>query len=139
MLKKFLCFDVGTKYIGCAFGHNSEGHKYTKTLHYVSIKKNKVNFNLLNNMIINLKPDALIIGMPTKNDANNQFIIDYIKKIRVLLAIKYDICAFEFCEHLTSWHAKNIFIKKVRHKVKNRIINSYSAKIILDNFLLKHF
>ena len=77
--------------------------------------------------------------MPVKNKVNNKFIIEYIKKIRVLLAIKYDIYAFEFCEHLTSWQAKDLFVKKVNHKIKNRIINSYSAKIILDNFLLKHF
>ena len=125
--KIFLCLDIGTKYIGCALNTLPNNINSIKILSYIKVIKNKIKYEKLNNIIKYWQPDSIVVGKPK----NNQFIFDYVKKMSKLLLIKYSINIIYQCEHLTSWEAKKLF------KTDKKLINCYSAKIILKSFLIK--
>ena len=124
--KRLLAFDIGTKYIGYAF-NNLNLSTSTRVLSYLTIKKNKINFKKLDEIILKWKPDVLIVGFPIYH--KKMFINYYIKKIIKLISIRYNIYYFKQCENLTSWDAKYLY------KKEKKIINAYAAMLILNNYL----
>ena len=127
---QILAFDFGTKKIGVAVGQTLT--KTSSPLTIIFNKKNKINWQEIEEVINEWNPDLLIVGKPLNMDGTESDIMknvsNFVKKLKKISGTE---CEY-MDERLTSFEAK----EKVAD-TGSALVDAHAAKIILDNWFNK--
>lgn len=125
-----LGFDFGTHKIGIAVGQliTATANPLT-TLSYV---KQKPDWNGIENIINEWKPDKLIVGLPMQMDDEEAEIAPRAKRFARQLEGRFHLPVEMIDERLTSREAGNRLGKKA---TRVTLVDSMAAKLILETWL----
>ena len=127
---QILAFDFGTKKIGVAVGQTLT--KTSSPLTIIFNKKNKINWQEIEEVINEWNPDLLIVGKPLNMDGTESDIMknvsNFVKKLKKISGTE---CEY-MDERLTSFEAK----ERVAD-TGSTLVDAHAAKIILDNWFNK--
>ena len=124
---QIIAFDFGIKKIGVAVGQTST---YTSSpLLIIKNKDGKVNWEEINKLINEWKPELIIVGKPLNMDGTDSEIMKkvdrFFKKLKSLHQARYEYID----ERLTTFEAKQILAEN-----KNNNIDANAAKILIENW-----
>ena len=124
---QIIAFDFGIKKIGVAVGQTST---YTSSpLQIIKNKDGKVNWEEINKLINEWKPELIIVGKPLNMDGTDSEIMKkvdrFLKKLKSLHHARYEYID----ERLTTFEAKQILAEN-----KNNNIDANAAKILIENW-----
>ena len=124
---QIIAFDFGIKKIGVAVGQTST---YTSSpLLIIKNKDGKVNWEEINKLINEWKPELIIVGKPLNMDGTDSEIMKkvdrFLKKLKSLHHARYEYID----ERLTTFEAKQILAEN-----KNNNIDANAAKILIENW-----
>ena len=124
---QIIAFDFGIKKIGVAVGQTST---YTSSpLQIIKNKDGKVNWEEINKLINEWKPELIIVGKPLNMDGTDSEIMKkvdrFFKKLKSLHHARYKYID----ERLTTFEAKQILAEN-----KNNNIDANAAKILIENW-----
>ena len=123
---QIVAFDFGTKKIGVAVGQTVT--KSSSPLQVIFNKNNRVNFDEINILLKEWKPDIIIIGKPLNMDGTDSEIMKEVERFYQKLKNIYE-AKFEYVdERLTTFEARQILDEK---KVE---VDANAAKILIDNW-----
>lgn len=123
---QIVAFDFGTKKIGVAVGQTVTNS--SSPLQVIFNKNNRVNFDEINILLKEWKPDIIIIGKPLNMDGTDSEIMKQVERFYQKLKNIYD-AKFEYVdERLTTFEARQIFDEE---KVE---VDANAAKILIDNW-----
>ena len=129
--RSVISLDIGSKRIGLAYCDAL--HITVSILPAISRSKNFSELNILREYIVKHKIKGIIIGLPLndKGELTNQ--AKDCKKYGEIISSKLNL-PFNFVnEHSSTWESINRFGLK---KDKSGIVDSFSAKIILEQWIL---
>lgn len=129
-----LGFDFGLKYIGVA-----SGQLLTKTatpLTCLRATDGIPNWDEVQTLITNWRPDTIIVGLPLNMDDSTQYLTNCAKKFGHRLEQKFKIPVQFVDERLSTWEAKQTTLSRTT-KLNTQLtaINSKAAAIILEQWL----
>ncbi len=136
-----LAFDFGLKRIGVAIGHEQTG--IASPLTTVIAQNNHPNWEAINSLINEWKPDALVLGLPVHMDGSEHEMTILTRKFGQQLATNFGLPVYEIDERLSSYEAEEqlknrgkLLGKKtsINKKNKNKI-DEIAAQIILQDWL----
>jgi putative Holliday junction resolvase len=113
--------DYGTKKIGIALGQ-----KITKTTKPLETIEKNILFCRVLSLIKKWNINTIILGIPQKETPIRIFL--EINKLELFFK-KNGLITYKISEHLTSWESY-----KYKKKYKNKVVDSISAAIILQNW-----
>ena len=123
---QIVAFDFGTKKIGVAVGQTVTNS--SSPLQVIFNKNNRVNFDEINILLKEWKPDIIIIGKPLNMDGTDSEIMKEVERFYQKLKNIYE-AKFEYVdERLTTFEARQILDEK---KVE---VDANAAKILIDNW-----
>ena len=124
---QIVAFDFGTKKIGVAVGQTAT---YTSSpLQVVLNKDDKVNWNEINTLLNEWKPELIIVGKPLNMDGTDSEIMKQVERFYQKLKKIYDT-NFEYIdERLTTFEARQILEDT---NINN--VDANAAKILIDNW-----
>ncbi len=128
-LKTLLCFDYGSKRIGVAVGQViTSTATPLKTIHCY---RNKPDWTLIQKLIDDWKPDALIVGIPLHMDDSRQDMTDAAEKFSRQLEGRFHIPVYGMDERLSTFEAKD-------RSGKISEIDSIAAQSILETWFAEN-
>ena len=124
---QIVAFDFGTKKIGVAVGQTAT---YTYSpLQVILNKDDKVNWNEINKLLNEWKPELIIVGKPLNMDGTDSEIMKQVERFYQKLKKIYDT-NFEYIdERLTTFEARQILEDT---NINN--VDANAAKILIDNW-----
>ena len=124
---QIVAFDFGTKKIGVAVGQTAT---YTSSpLQVILNKDDKVNWNEINKLLNEWKPELIIVGKPLNMDDTDSEIMKQVERFYQKLKKIYDT-NFEYIdERLTTFEARQILEDT---NINN--VDANAAKILIDNW-----
>lgn len=124
---QIVAFDFGTKKIGVAVGQTAT---YTSSpLQVILNKDDKVNWNEINKLLNEWKPELIIVGKPLNMDGTDSEIMKQVERFYQKLKKIYDT-NFEYIdERLTTFEARQILEDT---NINN--VDANAAKILIDNW-----
>lgn len=127
-----LAFDYGTSKIGVAVGQ-----QITQTatpLAQITWKNN--NWQLIDQVIHEWQPDAILIGIPTKMNGDWQKITTLAKAFANTVKTRYRVAVFEVDERLSTKSAKSTIFAASGYKgLQKNKVDSVAAAIILEQWM----
>ena len=130
-VKTVLGFDFGTHKIGIAAGQTLTGTANPLTT--LSYKQNKPDWEAIEKVIADWKPDTLIVGLPFQMDDKEAEIANRAKRFARQLHGRFKLPVDMIDERLTSHEASNRLGKKAGKNVT--LVDSMAAKLILETWL----
>jgi len=130
-VKTVLGFDFGTHKIGIAAGQTLTGTANPLTT--LSYKQNKPDWEAIEKVIADWKPDTLIVGLPFQMDDKEAEIANRAKRFARQLHGRFKLPVDMIDERLTSREASNRLGKKAGKNVT--LVDSMAAKLILETWL----
>ena len=122
---QIVAFDFGTKKIGVAVGQTETNS--SSPLQVIFNKNNRINFDEINILLKEWKPDIIIIGKPLNMDGTDSEIMKEVERFYQKLKNIYD-AKFEYVdERLTTFEARQIFDEK-------KVFQKFACKILLYCF-----
>ena len=129
---QIVSFDYGKKKIGVAVGQTDT--KTSSPLQIIFNKNNKVNFNEINTLLDEWKPDLILVGKPLNMDGSESEIMKKVEKFFKELKKNSD-AKFEYVdERLTTFEARDILKESNKDNV-----DANAAKILIDNWFNRTF
>ena len=129
---QIVSFDYGEKKIGVAVGQTDT--KTSSPLQIIFNKNNKVNFNEINTLLDEWKPDLILVGKPLNMDGSESEIMKKVEKFFKELKKNSD-AKFEYVdERLTTFEARDILKES-----NNDNVDANAAKILIDNWFNRTF
>ena len=129
---QIVSFDYGEKKIGVAVGQTDT--KTSSPLQIIFYKNNKVNFNEINTLLDEWKPDLILVGKPLNMDGSESEIMKKVEKFFKELKKNSD-AKFEYVdERLTTFEARDILKES-----NNDNVDANAAKILIDNWFNRTF
>tara|TARA_B100000927_G_C16451048_1_gene463838 strand:- start:414 stop:806 length:393 start_codon:yes stop_codon:yes gene_type:complete len=129
---QIVSFDYGEKKIGVAVGQTDT--KTSSPLKIIFNKNNKVNFNEINTLLDEWKPDLILVGKPLNMDGSESEIMKKVEKFFKELKKNSD-AKFEYVdERLTTFEARDILKESNKDNV-----DANAAKILIDNWFNRTF
>tara|TARA_B100001057_G_scaffold243839_1_gene244183 strand:- start:3344 stop:3736 length:393 start_codon:yes stop_codon:yes gene_type:complete len=129
---QIVSFDYGEKKIGVAVGQTDT--KTSSPLQIIFNKNNKVNFNEINTLLDEWKPDLILVGKPLNMDGSESEIMKKVEKFFKELKKNSD-AKFEYVdERLTTFEARDILKESNKDNV-----DANAAKILIDNWFNRTF
>lgn len=129
-------FDFGMKSIGVAVGQT-----YTKTARAISAlpaKQGQPNWDNVESLIKDWKPEAFIVGIPLNMDGTEQPITHAAKSFAKQLEKRFHLPVHLVDERLSTVEAREKLFDQGGFKaLKKAIIDSTSAQLILESWLQK--
>ena len=124
---QIVAFDFGTKKIGVAVGQTAT---YTSSpLQVILNKDDKVNWNEINKLLNEWKPELIIVGKPLNMDDTDSEIMKQVERFYQKLKKIYDT-NFEYIdERLTTFEARQILEDT---NINN--VDANAAKLLIDNW-----
>ncbi|WWO96843.1 MAG: Holliday junction resolvase RuvX [Candidatus Dasytiphilus stammeri] len=132
----FLAFDFGTKSIGVAIGQTITN---TATpLLSINTINHCPNWSQIKIHIYQWNPDRIIIGLPLNMDGTEQSVTQDSRNFAHQIKIRFKIPIQFHDERLTTIEARHqLFLKRGCKSLTKSNIDSLSAAIILESFLLQ--
>jgi putative holliday junction resolvase len=130
----FLGIDFGMRRIGIASGQKITG---TATpLKTILAKHGVPNWLLLDKIIAEWNPVALVVGVPKDLEGNEQWVANAARKFIRRLRNRYKIDVYEANEQLTTKSAKEkVFAAGGYKALQKEELDSIAAKLILEGWL----
>ena len=130
----YLGFDFGYKRIGVAVGQ-----RLTSTatpLPTLQANEGIPRWELIATLIKEWRPDALIVGYPTKADGGNLYVTKPAKRFAKALETQFKLPVFLVDERLSTVEARaQLFAEGGYRKLKKAEIDSMAACVILEQWL----
>lgn len=133
----YLGFDFGFKRIGMAVGQTLT--KSASPLPTLDAKLGVPNWSLIEALLKEWKPLALVVGLPTTIDDNMLYTTSASRGFARQLRKRFALPVHLVDERLTTVEARSyLFAKGGYRKIKNSEIDSIAACIILEQWLQQH-
>ena len=131
-------FDYGTKKMGVAIAQCIT--KTATPLNVLKIKNETPNWEQLDQIVSDYKPDLAIIGYPGKNNKQTSLLADKIEKFGSAIEKHYKMPTILFDETYSTTIARQKLIDLRRdgilsRRIKKGQVDSMAAKIILEQWL----
>ncbi len=124
---QILAFDFGVKKIGVAVGHTETCS--SSPLQIILNKNDKVNWNEINILLNEWRPEIIIVGKPLNMDGTDSEIMKKVEKFNQELESIYDARYEYIDERLTTFEAREILKEANINEV-----DANAAKILIDNW-----
>ena len=125
---QIVSFDFGVKKIGVAVGQTKT--RTSSPLEIIFNKNNKINWNSIQSIVEEWRPELILIGKPLNMDGTDSDIMKevdiFFKKLEKITKIPCEYVD----ERLTSFEARQNLIE-----LKNDLVDAQAAKILIDNWL----
>jgi len=122
-----ISFDFGTKKIGVAVGQTET--KTSSPLQIVFSKNNTVNWDEIESIVNEWKPNLILVGKPLNMDGSDSDMMEkvdiFYKKLEKISKIP---CEY-IDERLTSFEARESLTE-----IKKDLIDAHAAKILIDQW-----
>tara|TARA_E500000075_G_scaffold70344_1_gene63355 strand:+ start:755 stop:1147 length:393 start_codon:yes stop_codon:yes gene_type:complete len=122
-----ISFDFGTKKIGVAVGQTET--KTSSPLQIVFSKNNSVNWDEIESIVNEWKPNLILVGKPLNMDGSDSDMMEkvdiFYKKLEKISKIP---CEY-IDERLTSFEARESLTE-----IKKDLIDAHAAKILIDQW-----
>ena len=122
-----ISFDFGTKKIGVAVGQTET--KTSSPLQIVFSKNNKVNWDEIESIVNEWKPNLILVGKPLNMDGSDSDMMEkvdiFYKKLEKISKIPCEYVD----ERLTSFEARESLTE-----IKKDLIDDHAAKILIDQW-----
>lgn len=129
-----LGFDYGWKSIGVAVGRTFT--RQAQALDAVSARSGEPDWQTLDKMMVEWKPDELVVGLPLNMDGTRQRTTKQAEKFGKQLQGRYNLPLHFVDERLTSRAARNELEQNTTRRSKlKQATDMLSAQIILQNYL----
>ena len=133
----YLGFDFGFKRIGVAVGQRLTSS--ASPLPTLSAKQGEPDWEQLSELIKQWKPEALVVGLPTRIDESEFYTTSAARGFAKKLRKRFSLPVHLEDERLTTAEAKaRIFEEGGYKKLKTSQVDSMAACIILEQWLLHH-
>ena len=124
---QIVAFDFGEKKIGVAVGQTSTNS--SSPLKVIFNKHDKVNWNEINALLEEWKPELILIGKPLNMDGTDSEVMKKVDKFYKHLESLYDANYEYIDERLTTFEAREILKEN-----KIDAVDASAAKILIDNW-----
>jgi len=131
-IQQVLGFDFGTKRIGVASGQTITGSA-TPLITLCSVN-NKADWPAIEKLILQCKPDALIVGLPFYLDGSKSEITALAEKFSRQLEGRFHLPVYTHNEALSSFEAEQ-FLRDKKKQHNKQDIDKIAAAIIVQNWL----
>ena len=125
---QIVAFDFGIKKIGVAVGQTETNT--SSPLQIILNKNNMVNWNEINILLDEWKPDLILVGKPLNMDGTDSEIMKKVEKFYQKLKSMYEANYEYVDERLTTFEAREI----LKENEKN-FVDANAAKILIDQWL----
>ena len=126
-----ISFDFGTKKIGVAVGQTET--KTSSPLQIVFSKNNSVNWDEIESIVNEWKPNLILVGKPLNMDGSDSDMMEkvdiFYKKLEKISKIPCEYVD----ERLTSFEARQNL-----SEIKTDLVDAHAAKILIDQWLTKN-
>lgn len=131
----FLAFDYGEKRIGCAVGQRlTQTARPLPTI--VNVKRHEPQWDKINKVIQEWKPEALIVGIPRDMYDQSQQTTIAALTFAADLKTKYSLTVHQIDERLTTREARaEVFAQGGYKALQKSEIDSIAACLILEQWL----
>ncbi|HWR88193.1 MAG TPA: Holliday junction resolvase RuvX [Acidiferrobacterales bacterium] len=130
----YLGFDFGTKHLGIAVGGSASG--LAEPLATASVRQGVPDWPMLDRLINEWKPAALIVGLPLNMDDSENAMTRAARKFGHRLHARYNLPVHMVDERLTSVDAKNTLVEsRVPWKQRKAKVDKLAAQTILQAYL----
>jgi len=145
-LRTLLAFDYGTKRIGVAVGQElTKTATPLVTLHQAA---HDIDWNALDQLVKEWRPDAFVVGLPLHADGSEQAVSHAAKQFGNQLQTRYNLPVYWVDERLTSAEAESMIAasrkdgksgrpsrKRAAHgRIAKQHIDSAAARLILESW-----
>lgn len=130
-----LGFDYGEKVIGVASGHTQTG--MAQALTTVTNGKTGVDWERINSLIQEWRPDALVVGLPKNMDDSDNPRTQAARKFGHRLQGRYNLPVYMVDERLTTQTARAM-LSETGHRAKRgskATLDKLAAQLILQSYL----
>jgi len=132
--RRFLGFDYGTRSLGIAVGSSTSGQ--AEALTTASVKNHHPDWSVIDRLVAEWRPDALIVGLPLNMDDSESEMTRAARKFGQRLAGRYNLPVEWVDERLTSVDAQNAMVEAhVPWKQRKRQVDQLAARSILQAYL----
>jgi len=133
-----LAFDFGTKSIGVAIGQSVTGTAFP--LSALKATDGKPNWELIQKLLAEWQPNALLVGLPLNMDGTEQDITQRAKKFANRLHGRFGLQVFTYDERLSTADAKQrLFELGGFKKLSKEKVDSVSACLIYETWFSAQF
>jgi putative Holliday junction resolvase len=126
-----ISFDFGTKKIGVAVGQTET--RTSSPFQIVFSKNNKVNWDEIESIVNEWKPNLILVGKPLNMDGSDSDMMEkvdiFYKKLEKISKIPCEYVD----ERLTSFEARESLTE-----IKKDLIDAHAAKILIEQWLNKN-
>ena len=130
----YIGFDFGTKRIGTAVGQALTGS--ATPLQTFGAKNGEPDWQKVENLINEWRPQGLVVGIPLNMDGTTQPITDAAHDFAKKLKEKFNLPIYEFDERLSTVEARaHVFEQEGYKGLQKKEIDSVAAKVILESWL----
>ena len=138
--RTLLAFDYGTKRIGVAVGQ--ELTRTATPLITLNISANKIDWNAIDQLVTDWRPDAFVVGLPLNADGSEHAISHAAKQFGNQLQARYNLSTYWVDERLTSMEAESMIAtsragRKSKPSDRNKVkaeVDKTAAKLILESW-----
>ena len=134
--KTLLGIDFGTKRIGLAIGQSITGS--ARSLDIIPAKNGVPQWHQLTKVIKEWAVDAIVVGLPLNMSGEwqntSQLAMDFIEELKK----HTDLPIYTVDERMTTIEAKAQISQQGRHKLDKARVDSYAAKLILEDWLTEN-
>ena len=124
-----VCFDYGTKRIGVAVGQSLTGT--ASPLDIIRVYNNKPDWNAIDKIIENWKPDAIVVGIPLQMNNEQQEMTLAADKFARQLEGRFHLPVYGIDERLSTFEAEQRTNKKTS-------IDDVAAQAILETWFAEN-
>ncbi|KTD18345.1 Holliday junction resolvase RuvX [Legionella jordanis] len=130
----YLGFDFGYKRIGVAVGQKITSS--ARPLTTLQAREGVPNWDLVNKLIQEWRPEALIVGLPRCIDDSEQYTTAASREFAAELAQRFSLPTHLVDERLSTVEARaQLFAEGGYRKIKQSQVDSFAACIILEQWL----
>ena len=132
--RTYLGFDYGTKHLGIAVGGSASGR--AEALATATVHQSLPDWPLLDRLVAEWKPAALIVGLPLNMDDSENTMTQAARKFGHRLQGRYNLPVHLVDERLTSVAAKNTLVEsRTPWKQRKAKVDKLAAQTILQAYL----
>lgn len=135
--RTILAFDFGQKRIGIAVAHQQTG--IASPLTTLTAINDQPDWDSINKLIMEWRPDALVIGVPYHMDGSDQEMTEHARRFGRQLHGRYNLPVHEVDERLTSSEAASEHAQQRaagrRRKTQKGDLDKLAASLILETWL----
>ncbi|MCA0403315.1 MAG: Holliday junction resolvase RuvX [Proteobacteria bacterium] len=130
----FIGFDFGYRRIGVAVGQQIT--QSARPLETILAKEGIPDWSLIQKIIKEWRPKALVVGLPTKIDDTEQYTTEAARQFAGSLETHFNLPVYLVDERLTTVEARaRIFESGGFRKLKQSQVDSFAASVILEQWL----